>query len=341
VSVERLKETDAFVVFDLDDAPVSAGVVRSAPKILVDGATWLARSTTYQFASFGIRAGGASAGVNASPEIRHDALAAFVAEVRPWVESRRFVPDAAKGVTLDDLSPLRDVDPRPAGFDAAAPALLAAGIVASADLAVERLEGCTVAIEGFDAVGAQVASELAMRGARLVAVGTADGTVLQETGLDAAAVAAAWQAHGPALVRELAPEPGPAGEVLGVDADLLIVGSRAGVVDHGVAAGCSCRVVVPSGPIPVTAKGLAVLRRAGVRVLPDFVTTAGAMLGGLAPSLDGSAALRTPDEVASAVRDVLGEVLDHEQGPLLGACLRAEVFLRSWRDQLPFGRPLA
>jgi glutamate dehydrogenase/leucine dehydrogenase len=344
VLVERLKDVDAFVVFDLDDAPVSAGVVRSAPKILVDGATWLARTATYQFASFGIQAGGASAGVNAAPDSRPGAIESFVTEVEPWVASKRFVPDAAKGVAADDLVALRNADPRPTAFwaDGVATGLVAATIVASAELATGGLDGRTVAIEGFDGVGARVATELAARGACLVAIGTADGTALQESGFDAAAIADAWRAHGTALVRELALEPGPAGEVLGVDADVLIAGSKAGVIDHGVAAGCSCRIVVPSGPIPVTAKGLAVLRREGVCVLPDFVTTAGAVLGGLAPALDGaSGATRTTDDVSAQVRGALGEVLDHDQGPLLGACHRAESFLRTWRDTLPFGRPLA
>jgi hypothetical protein len=181
---------------------------------------------------------------------------------------------------------------------------------------------------------------MAERGARVVAIGTAAGTAMDERGLDVMALEEAWQGHGPDLVRELEPEPGPPAAVLGAVADVLLVGSRAGILDHGVAAGCTVTTVVPSGPIPVTAKGLAVLRRAGVTVLPDFVTTAGPMLGGLAPALDGGAP-GSPAEVADRIREVLGEVLDHEQGPLLGACLRAEAFLRSWRDELPFGRPLA
>ena len=37
----------------------------------------------------------------------------------------------------------------------------------------------------------------------------------------------------------------------------------------------------------------------------------------------------------------IAEVLGHDDGPLLGACYRAEDFLRAWRDELPFGRPLA
>jgi glutamate dehydrogenase/leucine dehydrogenase len=215
-------------------------------------------------------------------------------------------------------------------------------MIAAADLAVRGLDGRTVAIEGLDATGVLIAADVAARGGRVVAVGTAAGTALDETGIDAARLAEAWKNHGPDLVRELVAEPGAPGEVLGASADVLFVGSRAGIVDHGVAAGCAVRALVPSGPIPVTAKGLAVLRRAGVCVLPDFVTTAGGMLGGLAPTLDGDGPpTRSAEEIGEQVQAVLGEVLDHEQGPLLGACHRAEAFLRSWRDDLPFGRPLA
>jgi len=96
---------------------------------------------------------------------------------------------------------------------------------------------------------------------------------------------------------------------------------------------------VPSGPIPVTAKGLAVLTRAGVRVLPDFITTAGPLVGGLAPALDGSVA--SPSDVGEVVAAVLTEVVDDEHSPVLAACRRAESFIGGWRPSLPFGRPLA
>ena len=52
VVVNKLPDTDAFVVEDLDGASTHVGIVRLAPKILVDGATTLARSMTYLFASF-------------------------------------------------------------------------------------------------------------------------------------------------------------------------------------------------------------------------------------------------------------------------------------------------
>ena len=68
MTTRKLSTTDAFVVVDLPDAPVAAGVVRLAPKVLIDGATWLARSQTYQFAVFGRKASGASAGINAAAD---------------------------------------------------------------------------------------------------------------------------------------------------------------------------------------------------------------------------------------------------------------------------------
>ena len=33
--------------------------------------------------------------------------------------------------------------------------------------------------------------------------------------------------------------------------------------------------------------------------------------------------------------------LAHDDGPLLAGCYQAEAYLRTWREQLPFGRPLA
>ena len=337
--VEKLKSVDAFVVFDFEDAAFSTGVVRCAPKILVDGATWLARSQTYQLASFELKGGGASAGVNAPAEARSDAIASFVGEIEPWVASRRLVPDAAKGVRGEDLESLHAVDPRPDAYWTRAGSFSAEGIVASLEVALGGLAGQTVAIEGLDEIGVAVASAVIERGGRVVSVGTSAGAATDPAGFGAEALVSLWREHGVDLVRELAAEVEPGGAVLGASADALVCGSRAGIVDHVVAAGCSVRTLVPSGPIPVTAKGLAVLTRAGVRVLPDFITTAGPLVGGLAPALDGSVA--SPSGVSEVVAAVLTEVVDDEHSPVLAACRRAESFIGGWRPSLPFGRPLA
>lgn len=340
MTVQRLSSVDGFVVFDLDDAPTSVGITRSAPKVLVDGATWLARSQTYSFASFDLQVGGASAGVNATPDARAGALAAYVAEVQPWVEQRRFLTSPGKGVAPDDLAALRSVDPRGTEAEAAAAGWSALGVVVATERALGGLSGRTVAVEQLDATGARLVGAILERGGRVTAVGTGPGTATVPEGLDATAFAAGWAEHGADLPAAAGWETGPAAALLAAPVDALVVGSKAGVVDHDVAAGVQAKVVVPAGPIPITAKALAALGRAGVVVLPDFVTTAGPVLATF-PLGSPPAPEAIEDRITTAIAGVVDEVLGHPAGPVLAACQRAEAFLLTWRDSLPFGRPLA
>ncbi len=336
VTIEKLASTDAFIVFDLDGAP-AAGIVRSAPKILVDGAALLARSLTYRFASFERQVGGLSAGINALPDGRAAAVAAFVDEVQPRAQTGEVLVQAGKGVSSDELAPLRAVDPRPTAYWTDEAELTALGIAVAAAEATGGLDGRAVAIEGFDAGGVALARAVAERGGRVVALSTPSGTAVAPAGFDPAAVEAAWAANGVDLVADLDDAPGQPWAVFGTASDVLVVGSKPGVVDDRVAGGLSAAVVVPAGPVPVTAKGLAVARRAGRVVLPDFLTTAGPLFAGWPdPDADAPAAA-----AATAIAAALSEVLGHDDGPLLAACYRAEAYLGTWRAELPFGRPLA
>src|SRR3954454_11406302 len=101
----KLESTDGFIVFDLDGAPAT-GVVRNDKKVLRDGAELLARSPSYAAASFGLRISGGSAGLNSTPDGRDAALAAFLEEVTPLVESGRWLPGPGVGISPDDLTAL-------------------------------------------------------------------------------------------------------------------------------------------------------------------------------------------------------------------------------------------
>ena len=298
MSTRKLTTTDAFVVVDLDDAPASFGILRSAPKVLVDGASWLARSQTYQFAAFGRRAGGASGAVNTPAETKADAIATAVGELGGGQWSTVHLV-AGRGVDADALAPLRSGDPRPDDWFVRRDALVVEGLVAAADRALGGLAGRRVAGEEFDASGPALAAALSSAGAIVVVVD-------QTAGLDA---------------------------LVGVDTDAVFVGSRAGVLGDAVVPHVRTRMVVPSGPMPVTAKALAALGRTGVVVLPDFVTTAGHLAAW--PDDDAPTA-----DAAALVADRLATVLDHPRGPLLGACELAEEFLSGWTN-VPFGRPIA
>ncbi|MFN8039562.1 MAG: hypothetical protein U0Q07_10175 [Acidimicrobiales bacterium] len=341
MTVQRLASTDGFVVLDLGDGVPAAGIVRLAPKVLVDGATWLARSVTYRFAVFEQQRGGASAGINARDDVEA-ALAAAVDELSPRVADGSLVLDAGKGVPPAAVEAWRGVDPRPAVARDAADVLLARSVAASAAWAGD-LEGRTVAIEGFDGNGPALVAELERRGARVVTVAGAQGAATRPEGFSAVEVAAAWGEHGPGFAAVLTADPGPAWAALAAEVDLLLAGSKAGVIDHTNAGRVAAATIVPTGPVPLTAKALAVLRAAGRTVLPDFVSTAGPSLAAWPPAghtvpgdLDAAVAV-----VDAAVAAVLDDVASAADGPLLGACARAEAFLRTWQETLPFGRPLA
>lgn len=336
--IHKLQTTEAFVAIDLEGAEASSGPVRWAKKILQGGAKDLARTQTYTYAALGMQRGGASAGISAAPDSRSDAIRAFVEEAEALVAESIYLPDPAKGVGVDELANLRANDPRDTArlgpFGARCDGLAAA---ITADHAV-GLDAKTVAIEGFEGIGASIAEEVIDRGGRVVAISTATGTVTNDEGFSLIDVAAAAEA-GPDAVNELG-EVGPPKAVFGSGAEVVFAGSKTGIVDHLVADQLSaCAAVVAAGRLHLTARGLAVLRRAGVAAPADFVSLAGSTLAAWGDPN------RSDDEILAGVREDVGNLCDeltgHDDGLLLAACHHAESFLSTWQDELPFGRPLA
>lgn len=305
MGVTKLETTDGFVVRDFDDCP-AAGVVRRARKILQSSATDLARSATYTFAVNELQRSGASAGINAEGDATGPALEAAMAELEPLARSGELHLHAGKGVTPEELAPLAEaggLGPL-AGSDRA----ITAGVIAAAGWAVGgSLAGRRVAIEqsADSPAPADLADAVTGAGAEIVEVpGVAEKP---------------WM-------------------IWGADADVILTGSRPGVLNHQGAGFVKATALVPWGPTPVTTKALAMLLRGGTTtVLPDFVTAGGGLLAGY---LEGDEA-----EVLAAIADrvttILVDVGADADGPLLGACQRAEAFMATWQPKLPFGRPLA
>lgn len=294
VKIHKLTSTDAFIAFDLDDAS-AVGITRLARKVLQDGAKLLARSTTYSFASFGIRMGGGSAGINAEGDERDPAVASFVDEVKELVSAGRWATDPGLGLTDDDLGELRISDRRP-------PALWT--------------DGLAIELTGRGAVAAAAAAlGTSLDGATWAAVG---GGPL----VDAAKVAAT----------EAGAVAAPGLDDAATECDVLFVAGKAGVLEHEDAAAVRAKAVVPLTPVPVTARAHAELTKAGVIHVPDFLSVAAPLLHAHADHVD--------DPVA-AVGDKVAEFASEGTGMWMAAVLAAEEFLRTWQDELPFGRPLA
>jgi len=301
-----------FVIVDLDGAEHADGVVRCAKKILMDGARTMARSRSYSWALLEEQRSGASAGINAPPPSRAEGVAAFVEAVTENVRSGALSLDAAKGVEPAELSALSELDVRsslrhePTDHGTLADELTCRSAAIAAGVALGGtggLTGRTVAIEGAGALEPMLADVLAEMGATVVG---------GELGTD---------------------------EVLRAEADVLLCGSKMGLVDHEAAASLAVKVLAPIGVAPVTARGLAVAERGGVTVLADFLTLSGGLHAFVARDDDTAESLR--DRVAARTTELTAAAVAHDEGAYLGACALAEEFLGSWQDQLPFGRPLA
>jgi len=349
VAIRKLETTTAFIASDFNDARPSVGIVRCAPKILQGGAKEMARSLTYRYASFGMQVGGASAGINADPADRADAIAAFVAEVLPLTESSEFYIDASTSVKADDLGTLFAADNRAdvlrESVDGVmmADQLTADGAVAAARAAHGPLDGATALIDGFANNGPAIARTLAAEGVLIIGVGTTKGSAHSPFGLDADALDAAWQEHGNEMASHLGVEAQGRTDLFVHAADLLFSGSKMGAIDHKVAADIAAKVIVPTGPLPYTTKAVINLDRAGVIVLPDFVTTAGPIFGEWPTGEATVDAVRASasDAIGALTTQVLADAKSRDVPPILAACERAEEFLLTWRDELPFGRPFA
>ncbi len=310
-SFPELTESSAFVVTDLDstdpDSTVRAtGVVRSAKKILQDGAKLLARSQTYSWAVLGRQISGASAGINTQGEERSAAIAGFCEQVLPRVSAGHLSMDAAKGVSAAEIAELIGADKTLSRLheehenSTLGAAMLVAGVTGAAVAVLGDIDGRSFAIEGAGDTTAQMISAITDNGGRAVEV----------TGED----------------------------IFGTEADVLICGSKSGLIDHEAAVLLAQKAIIPIGSTPVTTRGLAVARRRGIRVLADFVTTAGPLLIEDDPTGGAASLVSLAKERVSA--NCL-EFADHPDGDLLAACYKAEQFLSTWRDELPFGRPIA
>jgi glutamate dehydrogenase (NAD(P)+) len=349
--VVELGSVSGFVVFDLPGAPLSAGGTRLAADVSAAEVALLARAMTYKFAALGQQVGGAKAGVRGDPADRAGKAALmtrFCAEVRPMVEAGRFVTGPDMGTAEEDFAPLRAGREAPAAMSSVVDGVpfedvvTGYGVTVAAEAALDAgrgpggWDGRSAAIEGFGKVGGGVAREVIRRGGRVVAVSTVAGCVADPAGLDVGRLLTLRREHGDECVlRYGGPVIPPASLFTEVSADVLVPGTRPGTIGSRTAAALppGVRVVAPAANAPYTAEGAAELHRRGVVALPDFVCNAGAVIG------YRSAADAAPGQVLAAVEATIGglirRALDHEDGPLAGACERAGEFLRGWWGEPP------
>jgi glutamate dehydrogenase (NAD(P)+) len=152
------------------------------------------------------------------------------------------------------------------------------GVVYVTEAVCERIgldiREARVAIQGFGNVGSVAAAELYAIGARVIAVSDATAGLVDEAGLDIAAVAR-WSAeHGSIAGYPDARVVGPA-DVLEVPCEIVIPAAREQQITDENAGRLHCELVVEAANGPTTPEAELILRERGILVVPDVLANAG------------------------------------------------------------------
>ena len=338
--VEPAVGLDAVVVIDHELFPIAVGGTRMVPDVTADEVAHLARAMTWKLAVCGVSYAGAKAGIRFAGGDRQAVLGAFIERIRDWQEFFLTGPDM--GTHPDDFLVLEpDGGPTPMwarehegmGMDDLA---VGYGIRGAAAVALERLgrssEGAAVAIEGFGKVGAGTARACADAGARVVAVSTIVGALVDPEGLDVDELLALRAQHGDALVGHGPVPARPREALFAVECDVLVPGARPHVITSDSAAQLRCATVIPGANVPYAPGAPDALAARGILALPDFVTNAGGIHLYEAPECQEDPA-RCLEAVERLVGETTGRVLAAAGAdgvtPTAAALVIAREFLRA------------
>jgi len=301
---------DAVVVIDHELFGTSAGGTRMVPDVTTDEVARLARAMTWKLAVCAVPYAGAKAGIRFSGGDRAAVLEAYLERVREWQDFFLTGPDM--GTQPEDFLPLQpDASPTPIwartheglGMDDLA---VGHGIKAAAEVALEQLgrpfEGASMAIEGFGKAGAGTARACARAGARVIAVSTIEGALVDPAGLDVDELLALRTFHGDAFVHHGPVSVHPREALFGVECDVLVPGARPHVITPESADQLRCRAAVPAANIPYAPGATDALATRGILALPDFVTNAGGIHLYEAPECR-----EAPTRCLAAVERLVGE----------------------------------
>jgi glutamate dehydrogenase (NAD(P)+) len=304
-----------------------------APDVTIEECARLARAMTLKNAAAGLAHGGGKAvlwGDPRAPRERKEALVRAFAHALRSETDYIFGPDMGTDETC--MAWIKDEIGRSVGLPAALGGLpldelgaTAWGLLHCAEAAAPHagfsLQGARVAIQGFGAVGRHAARFLAGRGAVLVAASDSTGTIADQKGLDAVALAELKE-RGSA-VRDY---PGGAkldrDAVIGIDCDIWIPAARPDVVREDNVASVRTKLVLQGANIPITPGAEHALAARGVVVVPDFIANAG---GVICAAMEYAGATRAAafDAIAERIRanteNVLTEVKQHGVLPRLAA----------------------
>ena len=138
----------------------------------------------------------------------------------------------------------------------------------------DSLEGARIVIQGYGNVGGVLARLLSKSGATIIAVSDSGGGVMNENGVDLAAVTAHKRESG-SVVGTPGTQTISNDDIIGVPCDILIPAALGSVIRIDNVDIVSTKLIVEAANGPVTPQADAVLRANNITVLPDILANAG------------------------------------------------------------------
>ena len=274
------------------------GGFRYGPDVSMGECAALAMWMTWKCALLGLPYGGAKGGVRCTPGDltlgeRERLTRRYAAELIPVIGPDKDIPapDMATGERemawfMDTYSQMMGhsvfeiVTGKPVvlGGSSARRAATGLGVVYVLEAVCERIgmqiRDARVAIQGFGNVGSVAARELYAIGAKVVAVSDRSAGLVNQDGLDIAAVERWMAEHHVLAGYPDADEVGPA-DVLEVPCEVLIPAALERQITDENAPRLQCELVVEAANGPTTPEAEAILHERGILVVPDVLANAG------------------------------------------------------------------
>jgi glutamate dehydrogenase (NAD(P)+) len=172
-------------------------------------------------------------------------------------------------------------------------------------------QGARVAVQGFGNVGSVAASMFVDSGAKLVCVQDHSGTLLKDSGINPAALAAHVKANG-AIVGFKDADSIAAEDFWDVPSDILIPAALEGQVTEARASRLKTRIVVEGANGPTTRAADLLLADRGITVVPDVIANAGGVIVSYFEWVqDFSSFFWTEEEIYQRLDKILLGALEH------------------------------
>lgn len=279
----------AIVVIDNVAAGPAIGGTRMAPDVSVEECFGLARAMTFKNAAAGLPHGGAKSVIFGDPAMprreKEATIRAFACAIRDLTD---YIPGPDMGTDESAMAWVKDETGRSVGLPREIGGIpldeigaTGFGLTVAAEAAQEfsgvKLEGATLAVQGFGAVGSHAARFLAKKGVKLVAASDTKGAVADPNGLDIKELVQ-LKANGKS-VRDLkgakAMDPD---ELVAVACDIWLPAARPNVLSAANIGRLKTRLVLQGANIPATAEAEKHMHERGILSIPDFIANAGGVI---------------------------------------------------------------